>query len=136
MKNYEITVVFHPDLEMNLDPALDKVKKIIESNGGQIIKEENEGKKRLGYPVNGQEFGIYDFFTVAFPTDAPGKVDGILNITDEVIRHMIVKEDPRRPKAAEADEEADAKSSTEEAAEPISEPTEEPTKESTEEKGE
>ena len=61
MKNYELTVVFHPDLEMNLDPALDKVKKIIESNGGEIIKEENEGKKRLSYTVAGQDFGIYDF---------------------------------------------------------------------------
>ena len=27
MKDYELSVVFHPDLEMNLDPALDKVKR-------------------------------------------------------------------------------------------------------------
>ena len=39
MKDYELTVLFHPDLEMNLDPAIDKVKKLIESNGGKIIKE-------------------------------------------------------------------------------------------------
>jgi len=102
MKNYELTVVFHPDLEMNLDPALDKVKKIIEQNGGEIIKEENEGKKRLSYTVSGQGFGIYNFFTVALPPEAPGKIDGILNITDEVIRHMILKEDPRRLKAVAA----------------------------------
>ena len=43
MKEYELTVLFHPDLEMNIDPALDKVKKIITSNGGKIISEENEG---------------------------------------------------------------------------------------------
>ena len=60
MKNYELTVVFHPDIEMNLDPALDKVKKIIKANGGEIIKEENEGKKLLSYDIDGQEFGIYD----------------------------------------------------------------------------
>ena len=28
MKDYELTVLFHPDLEMNLDPALDKVKNL------------------------------------------------------------------------------------------------------------
>lgn len=97
MKNYELTVVFHPDLEMNLDPAIDKVKKIIESAGGEIIKEDNEGKKRLAYSVNGQEFGIYNFITVALPPEGPAKIDGVLNITDEVIRHMLVREDRRRP---------------------------------------
>ena len=29
MKEYELSILFHPDLEMNLDPALDKVKKLI-----------------------------------------------------------------------------------------------------------
>ena len=36
MKDYELTVLFHPDLEMNLDPALDKVKKIMEGVREQI----------------------------------------------------------------------------------------------------
>ena len=27
MKDYELSIVFHPDLEMNPDPAIDKVKK-------------------------------------------------------------------------------------------------------------
>ena len=44
MKDYELSVLFHPDLEMNLDPALDKVKKTLESAGAKITKEENDGK--------------------------------------------------------------------------------------------
>ena len=67
MKDYELTVLFHPDLEMNLDPAIDKVKKLIESNGGKIIKEENDGKKRLAYSINNQEFAIYYFADVELP---------------------------------------------------------------------
>lgn len=109
MKNYELTVVFHPDLEMNLDPAIDKIKKVLESAGGNIIKEENEGKKRLSYSIKGQDFGIYDFFTVALPPDAPAKIDGVLNIADEVLRHMLVKEDIRRVKAIANREASDAK---------------------------
>ena len=100
MKNYELTVVFHPDLEMNIDPAIDKVKKILKSAGGNIIKEENEGKKRLSYTIKGHDFGVYSFITVALPPEAPSKIDGVLNITDEVIRHMLVKEDPRKAKLA------------------------------------
>ena len=65
MKDYELSVLFHPDLEMNLDPALDKVKKLIEQTGGKITKEENEGKKRLAYSLKGQDYAIYYYFNVS-----------------------------------------------------------------------
>lgn len=100
MKDYELTVIFHPDLEMNLDPALDKVKKIITTNKGEIKKEENDGKKRLAYGIGSQEFGIYCYFDIAFPPEAPAKVDSALNITDEVLRYLLVKADPRKAKMA------------------------------------
>ena len=100
MKDYELTVLFHPDLEMNLDPAIDKVKKLIESNGGKITKEENDGKKRLAYSINGQDFGVYYYFDLQLPAEAPAKISSTFNITDEVLRYLLVKTDPRRAKAA------------------------------------
>ena len=98
MKDYELTVLFHPDLEMNLDPALDKVKKIIENAGGEITKEENEGKKRLAYSVKGQDFAIFYFFNVKLPTEAPLKISNTLNITDETLRYLLVRVDERKAK--------------------------------------
>ena len=110
MKDYELTVVFHPDLEMNIDPALDKVKKTIESCGGKITKEEAEGKKRLAYAINGQEFAIYYYFDVALPPEAPAKISSNFNITDEILRHLLVRVDERKAKmqakAAESAEKA------------------------------
>ena len=96
MKDYELSVLFHPDLEMNLDPALDKVKKIIETAGGKIDKKENEGKKRLAYSINGQDFAIYYYFNVALPAEAPAKISSVLNITDEVLRYLLVRVDERK----------------------------------------
>lgn len=98
MKEYELSVVFHPDLEMNLDPALDKVKKIIEQNGGKIVKEENDGKKRLMYPIKGQDFAIYYYFNLELPADAPAKLSSVFNITDEVLRYLLVRVDERKAK--------------------------------------
>ena len=98
MKNYELAIVFHPDLEMNLDPALEKVRKIISSNGGKIAKEEDDGKKRLSYRIKKQDFGIYYYFDVNLPAEAPAKIGNILNITDEVLRHLLIKADPRKAK--------------------------------------
>ncbi len=100
MKDYELTVVFHPDLEMNLDPAIDKVKKLIDQNGGKITKEENDGKKRLAYAIGGQEFGVYYFIDVQLPAEAPGKISSTLNITDEVLRYLLVRVDERKAKFA------------------------------------
>lgn len=99
MKAYELSILFHPDLEMNLDPAIDKVKKLIASHGGEITKEENDGKKRLAYPIKGQDFAVYYYMDLNLPAEAPAKISSVLNITDEVIRYLLVRADERRAKA-------------------------------------
>lgn len=118
MKDYELSILFHPDLEMNLDPALDKVKKLIETNGGKITKEENDGKKRLAYPIKGQDFAIYYFYDVQLPAEAPGKLASAMNINDEILRNLLVKADERRVKIDEktSEEKADTEADKEEEA--------------------
>lgn len=119
MKDYELTVLFHPDLEMNLDPAVDKVKKLIETNGGKISKEENDGKKRLAYEINGQDFAIYYFIDLELPAEAPAKISSVMNINDEVLRYLLVRTDPRKAKyaalqASKATEESEESNSSQE----------------------
>ena len=106
MKDYELTVLFHPDLEMNLDPALDKVKKLIEANKGKIKKEEADGKKRLAYSIDKQDFAIYYYFDVELPAAAPAKISSNLNITDEVLRYLLVRANERPVKTSEEDDKA------------------------------
>lgn len=119
MKEYELSILFHPDLEMNLDPAVAKVKKAVESNGGKITKEEPEGKKRLSYSIGGNDYAIYYYLNAELPAEAPAKISNILGITDEVIRFLIVKADPRRAKyaaekAADTEEDSSKNSKDEE----------------------
>ena len=115
MKDYELTVVFHPDLEMNLDPALDKVKKIVETAGGKITKEENESKKRLAYKIKNQDFALYYFFNVSLPSDAPEKISSALNIADEVLRYLLVRTDEKKAKIEAQREIEESADRTEEA---------------------
>ena len=98
MKNYELTVLIHPDLEMNLDTATNKIKDLIAKNGGKITKEENDGKKRLAYPIQGQDFAVYYYYELELPAEAPAKISATLNITDEVLRHLLVTVDERKLK--------------------------------------
>ena len=86
---------------------------MIESNGGQITKEEPDGKKRLAYPIDGNEYAVYYFLDAKLPAEAPAKISSTLGITDEVIRYLIVKADPRRAKYLEAKKSEAAEEATE-----------------------
>ena len=52
MKEYELTVLIHPDLEADLDTPLAKVRDIITNAGGKITREDNWGKKKLAYRID------------------------------------------------------------------------------------
>ena len=114
MKEYELITLIHPDLEINLDPALTKVRGIITSAGGEITKEDNWGKKKLAYPIKGQEFAVYMLFELNLPASAPAKISTILNITDETIRYLLVKKDLKKPVAETTSDESKAELTKEE----------------------
>ena len=95
MKDYELTVLIHPDFESDLEKALDKVRGLVAANGGKIVKEDNWGKKKLAYTIKGQDFAIYVAMDVKLPAAAPLKISNTLNITDEVLRYLLVKAEAR-----------------------------------------
>ena len=84
-------IFIHSDLESTLDSVLDKVRGLITSNGGETVKEDNWGKKKLAYQIKREDFAIYVCFDVKLPSDAPLKISNILNITDEVLHYLLIK---------------------------------------------
>lgn len=102
MNQYEIAVLYHPDLEVDLSKAEDKVTKIITDNGGKITAADNWGKRKLAYDIKGNEHAVYVFYTVEMPPAGVLKVESTLNITDEVVRFLITKPDLRKIAKAEA----------------------------------
>ena len=101
MKEYELTVLIHPDLESDLERPLGKVRDIIKNAGGEIIREDNWGKKKLAYKINREDFAVYVYMDVKLPADAPLKISNTLNITDEVLRYLLVAVDEKGRKALE-----------------------------------
>lgn len=101
MKEYELTVLIHPDLEADLDAPLNKVRDIIKNAGGTITREDNWGKKKLAYPIKREEFAVYVYMDVSLPADAPLKISNIFNITDEVLRYLLVTVDEKARRALE-----------------------------------
>lgn len=102
MNQYEIAVLYHPDLEVDLTKAEERVAKIFTDNGGKVVNTDNWGKRKLAYKISGNEHAVYVFYTVEMPGAGVQKVESTLNITDEVIRFLITKPDLKAIAKAEA----------------------------------
>ncbi len=102
MNEYEIAVLFHPDLEVDLSQAENKLKKIVTDNGGEVTAADNWGKRKLAYAIKGNEHAVYVFYTASVPPQGVMKIESTLNITDEVIRFLITKPDLKAIAKAEA----------------------------------
>lgn len=90
MRNYEIAIVLHPDLEIDIESATSKVEKIIELAKGKVTKKDNWGKRKLAYPIKKQDWGIYVFYNVQLDPSAVAQIENTLRITEEVMRYLIV----------------------------------------------
>lgn len=95
MQRYELAVVYDPGLEVDLTKAEDRVKKIIADNGGKMVSDDNWGKRKLAYPIKKHEHGVYVFYIVELEPTSLGKIESTLNITNEVIRYLIVRQDEK-----------------------------------------
>jgi small subunit ribosomal protein S6 len=86
---YEIAVLYDPDLEVDLEKATSRVEKILADNGAKVTNVDNWGKRKLAYTIKKHDMAIYVFYTVEMPGANVQKLESILNITDEVIRMFV-----------------------------------------------
>ena len=101
MNQYEIAVLYHPDLEVDLSKAEAKVAKIVTDNGGKVIGTDNWGKRKLAYDIKGNDRAVYVIYAVELPGAGVQKVESTLNITNEVVRFLITRPDLKAAAKAE-----------------------------------
>lgn len=103
MNKYEITVLYDPSLEVDLGKAEEQITKIFTTNNGKVIDRETWGKRKLAYAIKKQEYAIYVIYTVELSGPDVAKVETTLNITNEIIRYLIVKPDYKGREFAESE---------------------------------
>lgn len=101
MKEYELTVLIHPDLEVDIETPINKIRETITGAGGEIVSVDNWGKKKLAYRIKKEDFAVYVYFDIKLPAEAPLKISGTFNITDEILRYLLVKVDEKNRKILE-----------------------------------
>jgi len=112
MSQYEISILYHPSLEVDLSKAEEQILKIFAGAKAKVTNTDNWGKRKLLYPIKKQDFAIYVFYTLEIEPAEVKKIETALNITDEIIRYLIVKPDLKKIAKAEAEKEKKAKNRT------------------------
>ena len=91
MKSYEIMYIVKPYEDEKFEAVVEKFNTLITNNGGVIEKTDRWGKKRLAYEMQGLNEGLYVLVTFIAEPAAVKELDRVMKITDEILRHMIVR---------------------------------------------
>lgn len=91
---YENVFIVSPDLTEDAAKALlEKFTGIITGNGGIVENVSEWGKKKLAYPIEDYTEGYYYVVNFASVATLPAELERLFNITDGILRSLIVKLD-------------------------------------------
>jgi small subunit ribosomal protein S6 len=103
MRRYELMLVIRPDVADDKSQAvIDRVTRQITAGGGQIVKVAPWGRRRLAYPIDRFREGSYHIVLFAAPGGLLAELEHSLLITEEVIRHLVTRDErPSKPSRRE-----------------------------------
>ena len=92
MRRYELMLVLRPDTpDEQVQALLDRVTRSIAAAGGQIVKVSPWGRRRLAYQIGQHHEGSYFLILFDAPSTAVLELERGLNITEEVMRHLVTR---------------------------------------------
>ena len=99
MRDYEVLYIVRADLDDDkVQDAVKRVNTLIERSGGHADKTNQWGKRKLAYEVKHQKEGAYVLQDFQLDPDRVPELEASLKITEDVLRHLIV----RKPEKAVA----------------------------------
>jgi small subunit ribosomal protein S6 len=98
---YEMMYIAIPEIsDDELAKLNDSLQKVIESQGGKVVKIEDWGKRRLAYEIKHKKEGRYVLFEIEGSGREIAELERRMRVNDYIMRYMTVRVDLDR-KAAE-----------------------------------
>ena len=107
MRKYEVIFIVKPLEDEATNAVIERFMKLIKDNGGEVTKVDRWGKKRLAYEIKKEQEGFYCLFKVTAEPACLKECDRVMKITDELLKHMIVRADDLPEEDEEKEEAAD-----------------------------
>ena len=100
MRDYEVLYIVRADLDDDkVQDVVKRVNTLIERSGGAAERTNLWGKRKLAYEVKHQKEGSYVLQDFQIPQNRIPELESALKITEEVLRHLIVRKPEKTPTA-------------------------------------
>ena len=104
MRRYELMLILRPDVADDRTKTIfERTARSITEQGGTILKDVAWGRRRMAYEIDGVRDGVYQIIVFEAPASAVAEVERVLLITEEVLRHLVIR-DERKGAAALRDD--------------------------------
>jgi small subunit ribosomal protein S6 len=91
LRNYEIMFIVRPEADEEAFKAtVDKVSGWITANGGELIKADLWGRRRMAYSIKGTREGLYAVVTFKGEPEVLVPVEHNLKLAEEIIRYLVI----------------------------------------------
>jgi small subunit ribosomal protein S6 len=101
MNYYENLLILDPNLdEKSTDTALEKVKDLIGKHGGEILKIDNWGRKKLAFELKKRTEGVYILLLFKAPPLKIVELEKSYKLFDFLVKFLIVKLSKKQREAA------------------------------------
>jgi small subunit ribosomal protein S6 len=91
MRRYEVMLILPPDADDSVVTSVtDRIKQTLGERGGEIVKVDRWGRRRLAYELDRRNEGFYLLAELQAEPEAMKELDRVLDLADEVIRFKVV----------------------------------------------
>jgi small subunit ribosomal protein S6 len=95
-RDYELALIINPEVsEEETRAILDRVEQIVATYGGQVVRVNQWGRRRLAYPIERQRDGFYVFIDMILTPETVIELERTLKVSETVLRHMMKKRDSK-----------------------------------------
>ncbi len=95
-RDYEIGFILNPEVsEEQTRTILERIEQIVANYAGQVVKVNQWGRRRLAYPIEHHRDGFYVFIDTILTPETVAELDRTLKVSEEVLRHLIKRRDPK-----------------------------------------
>jgi small subunit ribosomal protein S6 len=93
-RQYELVYIVSPDAtDEQIQGLHGQVEEIVGRMGGTLDKTDNWGRRKLAYEIGPHKEGTYVLEVISGAGDLMKEIDRRLRVSDQIIRHLIVRVD-------------------------------------------
>ena len=94
MNKYELGVIVRVGMEEEAYQAeMERVKGLVTRFGGVIEKVDEWGRRKLAYPIQKQQEGMYTFITFESESSAPAEIESRIRLQEDVLRFLVIRKE-------------------------------------------